>query len=254
MAFLKKELSTSQKQAVIKLIEKKDRDKRFIKNWRPISLLNVDVKLISKVLSNRIKNLLSNLISNNQNANVANRFISEGGRLISDILEMTDILNMEGYLLTIDIEKAFDSVDHYFLLAILEKYGFKKNFLRWIETLLNNQESCIINGGITTHNVKLKKGTRQGDPISAYLFILVLATVFCAIKLNKNIKGLNIINHEFLYTVYADDTTFFFKDKISVLETLNIFHKFSLVSGLSPNTKKCETAGIGTLKGVNLEL
>ena len=54
---------------------------------------------------------------------------------------------MEGYLLKIDTEKAFDSVDHYFLLAILEKYGFKKNFLRWIETLLNNQESCIINRG-----------------------------------------------------------------------------------------------------------
>ena len=146
MAFLKKELSTSQKQAAIKLVEKKDRDKRFIKNWRPISLLNVDVKLISKVLSNRIKNLLPNLISNNQNAYVANRFLSKGSRLISDILEMTDIVNVEGYLLTIDIERAFDSVDHCFLLAILEKYGFKKNFLRWIETFLNNQESCITTG------------------------------------------------------------------------------------------------------------
>ena len=134
MAFIEKELSTSQKQAVIKLIKKKDHDERFMKNWRPISLLNVDAKLISKVLSNRIKNLLPNLISNNQNAYVANRFINEGGRLISDILEMTDILNVEGYLLAIDIEKVFASVDHYFLLAILEKYGFKKNLLRWIET------------------------------------------------------------------------------------------------------------------------
>ena len=52
---------------------------------------------------------------------------------------MAHILTMESYLLTTDIEKAFDSVDHYFLLAILEKYGFKKNFPRWIETLLNNQ-------------------------------------------------------------------------------------------------------------------
>ena len=82
---------------------------------------------------------MPNLISNNQNAYIANRFISEESRLISDILEVTDILNMEGYLLTINIEKAFDNVDHYFLPAILDKYGFKKNFLRWIETLLNNQ-------------------------------------------------------------------------------------------------------------------
>ena len=152
MAFLKKELSTSQKQAVIKLIKEKDHDKRFIKNWRPISLLNVDVKLISKVLSNRIKTLLSNLNSNNQNTYVAHRFLSE--RLICDILNITDILDMEVYLLAIDIEEAFDSVDHCLLLVILQKYGFKKNFLRWIETLLNNQQSCIINGVIATHYFK----------------------------------------------------------------------------------------------------
>ena len=129
------------------------------------------------------------MISNNQNAYVANRFVHKGGRLISNILQMTDILNMEGYLLKIDTEKAFDSVDHYFLLAILEKYGLKKNFLRWIETLLNNQESCIINRGITTHYFKLKKGTHQDDLISAYLFILVLEAVFCVIKSNKILKA-----------------------------------------------------------------
>ena len=85
-----------------------------------------------------MKKLLPNLISTNQNGYVTNIFISEGGRLIPDILEMTDILNMEGYLLTVDIEKSFDSVDQYFLLVILEKYSIKKIFLRWIEVLLNN--------------------------------------------------------------------------------------------------------------------
>ena len=165
---------------------------------------------------------------------------------------MTDILNMEGYPLTIDIEKAFDCVDHYFLLAFLEKYDFKKNFLRWIETLLNNQESCIISIRITTQYFKLKKETCQGHPISVFLFILVLEAVFCVIELNKNIKDLNNFNHKFLYT--AADTTFFLKDKISVFETLNISHKFSLVSGQSPNTTKCEIAGIGTLKEVNVAL
>ena len=71
---------------------------------------------------------MSHLILNNQNAYAAHRFVSERGRLISDILEMTDTLNMESYLLTRDIEKAFDSVGRCFLLSILEKYSFKKTF------------------------------------------------------------------------------------------------------------------------------
>ena len=72
--------------------------------------------------------------------------------------------------------------------------------------------------------------------------------------MNKNIKGLNIFNHEFFYTGYADDATFFLKDKISDFQSLNLFHDFSLVSGLSPNTTKCEMAGVGALKAVNVAL
>ena len=137
--------------------------------------------MIIKVSSNRIKNLSLNLISSVQNTVVIDRFVSKWDRLKSDILEMTHILNMEGSLLTIDIEKTFDSIDHYFLFSILEKYGLKKSFLKWIEKLLNNQESYIINGWITIDYFKLKKGTRQGDSISAYLFILVLEAVFSVI-------------------------------------------------------------------------
>ena len=69
------------------MLKKKGKDKRFIKNWRPISLLNTDMKIISKVLSTRIKGILSYLISSNQTKYVKNRFISESGRLILDILE-----------------------------------------------------------------------------------------------------------------------------------------------------------------------
>ena len=87
--------------------------------------------MISKVFSNWLKNFL---FSTNQNGYVTNRFISKGERLISDNLEMTDIFNMKGYFSTIDIEKAFDSVDHYLSFNILGKFGFKKKFLRWIET------------------------------------------------------------------------------------------------------------------------
>ena len=128
-------------------------------------------------------------------------------------MEISDTLKLDGILATIDIQKAFDSVDHSFLISTLERYRFSNRFLKWVKILLKNQESCIINGGNTTKHFKLEKGTRQGDPISAYLFILVLEIVYLSIKENKKIKGLSIFNHTFLYTAYADDTTFFLKDK-----------------------------------------
>ena len=89
-SFIVGKLSSSQKQAVIKLMEKKDRYRRFIKNWKSILLLNVDLKLISKVLASRLKSVISTIVNENQVAYVNNRFISESGRLISDVLEIAN--------------------------------------------------------------------------------------------------------------------------------------------------------------------
>ena len=92
----------------------------------------------------------------------------------------------------LDTEKAFDLVNHLFLITALEKYGFKEDFVKWIQILIQNQESCVINGGTTANYLKLVRGTRQGNPISAYLFILVLEIAFLFIMQNENINGLNI--------------------------------------------------------------
>ena len=116
-SFLKKELGNSQKQAVIGLFEKKD--KRYIQNWRPLSLLNTDIKILSKALAQRLKKAFPFLFSAKQSAYVDGRFISEGGRLISDLLEISDALKLDGLLATIDIHKAFDSVDHAFVISTL---------------------------------------------------------------------------------------------------------------------------------------
>ena len=116
-------------------------------------------------------------------------------------------------LVTIDIQRGFDSVNHQFLVLALKRYEFDKIFIKWIKTLLNNQESYIINGGFTTKYFKLGKATYQGDLISAYLFILVLERVFNLIKQNNDIHDLTFLGHTFLYTACADDTTFFSKDK-----------------------------------------
>ena len=242
-------LSTSQRQAVIKLLEKKGRDKRLIKNWRPISLLNVDVKLLTKALASKIKNVLPILIKSDQTAYVANRFIGESARLISDILEMTQQFNINGFLVTVDIEKAFDSMDHNFLFAVLEKFGFGESFIQWIKVILKNQESSVINGGITTWYFSLQRGARQGDPISAYLFILVLEILFISIRSNENIEGIKIFDKSYKLTAYADDTTFFLQNKKSIEFLMESFKIFSKFSGLKPNTSKCEISGIGAKRG-----
>ena len=144
------------------------------------------------MFATRLKDILLSLISSEQTAYVAKRFIGEGGRLISDLLEMSDKLNIKGYLVTADIEKVFDSLDHDFIIATLKKFGFKSNFINWIKIFLNDQESCVLNGGVTTKYFKLERGARQGDPISAYLFILALKILFTLIKNNENIQGIRI--------------------------------------------------------------
>ena len=134
-----------------------------------------------------------NLVSENQGAYVNNRFISEDERLTLDNLEIIDSLPIDGLFMTIDIEKVFDSVNPFFLISVLRWYGFEDDFIKLIKTLLKNEERCASNGGNITRCFKLERGTREGDPISAYLFIIVLGIAFTLIKTNSNNKGLSIL-------------------------------------------------------------
>ena len=113
-----------------------------------------------------------------QTAYIEKRFIGESRRLISDILSVTNHLKIKRYLVTMDIEKPFDSVDHSFLISVLKKFGFVANFIDWIKILLYKQESCVLNGSFTTKYFNFEKGARQGYPISVYLFILALEILF----------------------------------------------------------------------------
>ena len=119
-----------------------------------------------------------------------------------------------------------------------KKIGFGTEFIEWINVLLNNQESCVINGGKTSKYFKLERGTRQGDPIFAYLFIIVIEVVFRIIKETSNIKGFEIFQKKSIYTAYADDTTFFLTNTESVINLLEIFKHFSRFSGLKPKNQK----------------
>ena len=130
------ELSNSQKQAVITLIEKKDKDRRWTKNWRPISLVNVDVKIGSKAIAKRLENLLPHIIHYDQNAFVKGRTIFDVTRTISDVMEFTKMRDYQGIMTAIDFEKAFDSLNWNFLHKSLEFFGFGDFFFGMEQNVL----------------------------------------------------------------------------------------------------------------------
>ena len=143
-SFIVSQLSTSQCQAIITLIEKNDKDKRFIKNWKSISLINVNAKIASKVLAFRMEKHLSSIVKCNQTAYVKGRYIGECIHLISDIIEEDYI---PGILFSADFEKVFDSIEHAFLFAVLKSYSFGPQFIQWVRTFVKNAESCVLNSG-----------------------------------------------------------------------------------------------------------
>ena len=212
----------------------------MIKNWRPISLINVDIKVASKAIANRLKAVIHNLISVDQTAYVKGRFIGESIRVINNLIEHIDREDEEGILFSTDIEKAFDSVDHNFLFATLKRYGFGTEFVNFIKTLLFDAQSCVINNGYTTDYFKLERGTRQGDPLSAYLFILVFEVLLIQVREDIDIKGFTVNDVELKLSCYADDGYFMVKTVDSIIKILRYFDIYSLYSSIKVNLEKCE--------------
>ena len=145
-------------------------------------------------------------------------------------------------------------MDHDFLITVLKKYGFGASFIDWIVTILANQESCVLNGGNSTGYFPLSRGARQGDPISGYIFILVLEILFILIRENPDIEGIDIFGNVCKFTAFADDSSFFLKNKRSVKYLMQTFNNFSKYAGLNLNKSKCKIAGIGAKRGALVAL
>ncbi|KAL9966672.1 hypothetical protein ACROYT_G024784 [Oculina patagonica] len=239
------ELSTSQKQAIIKLIDKKDRDRRYIKNWRPISLLNVDMKIASKALALRLEKILPEIIQADQYAYVRGRTIFDAIRTIEDIMEYTKIQQLSGLMVAFDFEKAFDSLSWSFLFKALRAFNFGESFIRWVSVLYCNISSCVINNGFSSQLFDVRRGVRQGDPLSAYLFIIALEVLLVRIRSDVSIKGI-VVDKEIKLAAFADDLTTFLHDVNSLENLSTTLHKFGLCSGLKLNAEKTEALWLGT--------
>ena len=244
-------LNITQKQGIIKVVPKKRKNRLYLENWRPISLLNIDYKIAAKTIARRISKLLPKLISEDQTGYIKGRYIGQNIRLIKDILRVSSLEAIPGLAIFIDFKKAFDSVDWNFLSNTLEAFNFGPQLKRWITTFYNGCSSCVINNGHASEFFSLQRGVRQGCPLSGILFTLCAEILANVIRNDDNIHGIKIYGKEFKLSQYADDTTAFVSDTTSAENLFKLLRAFQECSGLEVNTSKTEGMWIGVNKGDN---
>ena len=239
-------MSITQREGIITCIPKGDKPREFLKNWRPISLLNVVYKIGSSCIANRIKKVLPELIHEDQTGFVPGRYIGDNLRLLYDIMHYLQNENLPGLLVSIDFEKAFDSVDWGFMEKVLKRFGFGKDIIKWSSAFYNDIKSSIIVNGQASSSFKIERGCRQGDPISPYLFILCAEILACRIREDENIKAVKIDEIEFKISQFADDTTFLLDgDRNSFEKLFEHLDSFGDVSGLKINPDKTNNVWLG---------
>ena len=160
----------------------------------------------------------------------------------------------QGIMTAIDFEKAFDSLNWNFLHKSLEFFGFGESFLGWIKTFYNNISSFVFNNGFSTPSFNVKRGVRQGDPLSPSLFIIVLELLALSIRNNDQIKGIEVGGSEIKLVTFADDMTSFVRDKFSHRTLFDTIDLFSTYSGLKVNHDKTEILLLGNMEVNSSEL
>ena len=244
--FRKGKLSYSLRQSIIICIPKDTKDRRFLKNWRPISLLCVTYKLASTVIANRMKPYIDKIVSKSQTGFLSGRNISESTRLIYDIMHYTETKKINGILLLIDFAKAFDSISWTFIYKTLSYFGFDNELLKWIKMFNNNIIGRVCQSGFLSNPINIEKGCRQGDPISSYFFILAAEVLAILIGLNPDITGINIGKTQYKLVQFADDTSLILDGSLRSLQTsLNVLEIFGTLSGLKINHDKTKVIWIG---------
>ncbi|KAM0043987.1 putative RNA-directed DNA polymerase [Helianthus debilis subsp. tardiflorus] len=217
----------------------------MVTDYRPISCCNVLYKCITKILSNRILEGLDKLVTLNQSAFVPNRRITDNILLVQKL--MHNYHRESGAprcAFKVDIQKAYDTVDWDFLGDILKGYGFHPSMVEWIMKCISSSSfSVSVNGNIFGY-FKGRRGLRQGDPMSPYLFTLVMevltsklqraTSIDSAFRFHKKCENQRIVN-----LCFADDLFLFSRgDVTSVKVIMDALNRFKDMSGLIPSLTK----------------
>ena len=215
-------------------------------------MLNVDYKIATKVIANRIKKVLPNVIDPCQTGFIKGRYIGENIRLIWDVIEHAEDLDIPGLLFFADFEKAFDSVDHSFIVDCLKFFNFGPSLIQWIKVFYKGATSCVTNNGYLSDFFPVKRGMRQGCPLSPYLFIICIELLSYAIRKDNNVMGIQMYEANIKNTHFADDSTFILDgSEKSIKQTVYILEQFRKISGLKLSCNKTVILRIGSLKNTN---
>ena len=244
------ELCESMKTSVTRLVFKKG-DKKSLKNWRPISLLNVDYKICSKALSLRLSKVLDSIVSPDQTCSVPGRSIASNLILLRDTLDYIERTNETGILVSLDQEKAFDRVDRSFLISLLKHFGFGPSFCNWIFTLYNGANMQVLVNDFLSSKIDLQRGVRQGDSLSPMLYILCVEVLACNIRTCPDIDGFLLPGSDgtfFKVGGYADDTTVIVKNFRSLQSLFRVISLYEKGTGAKLNLSKTEAMWLGAWK------
>lgn len=193
----------------------KEHDAKVIQKFRPISLVNCSFKLISKILTNRLEHIMHKLIDNSQSAFLKGRYILDNVVICQEIIHYSQHAKQSGVIIKIDFEKAYDKINWEYLIEVLQHRGFGPTWITWIQKWLLSSQSCISVNGELTPYFYCKRGVRQGDPLSPFLFILAadtLSRIFTKGREWQVLKGLGPPcqnNQALTICHYADDTIIF---------------------------------------------
>ena len=183
-------LTDLQKQSIITLLPKQNKDITSLENWRPISLLNVDYKIATKAIANRVKGVISSMVHNSQTGSIKGRYIGENIRLLFEIIDNAEDENKPGLIFFSDFEKAFDSINHTFIIRCLKHFNFGEDFIRWVKLFYHDAKSRVSNNANMSNFFPILRGVRQGCPLSTYLFIMCIELLSYKISTTEDIKGI----------------------------------------------------------------
>lgn len=248
-------LHISARRGIISLIPKKNRDNRFVENWRPITLLTTDYKILAKALVMRMQKSLGLIISPHQTGFLPGRKISHNIRKVLDIIEYMERHNQPGILLSLDFFKCFDTIAHNSIKKCLEFYGFKEQFIQYVMLLYQEITACVQNNGYISKHFPINRGSPQGSPISSVLYLICGQVMSDLLENNPQIVGLQIAGEEELLIQFADDTNLFLQYDIDVLHAVEstLEHVYQII-GLKVNYDKTVIYRLGSLKNTNAKL